>query len=281
MQRIGAVEELIDRYDAVLCDVWGVLHDGRTVFPGVAQALKGVRAAGVPVLLLTNVPRPSSTMVDSMARLGFPADAWDAAVTSGDVIRVELARRAPGPMHVLGRQTDRALWDGLGLESSGLADARFVAVAGLRGGESPDDYAPVLRRARDQDLDLLCANPDVQVRKGGALLWCAGALAQAYEVLGGHVVQAGKPHAPIYERALDVLAGVAGRRIARERILAIGDGIGTDILGANRQGIDALFVATGLHGTSLLDGDEVDLVRAEAALAAAGAHARYAIARLR
>lgn len=281
MLRIGAIEELADRYDAVLCDVWGVLHDGRTVFPGVGQALVGIRAAGLHVVLLTNVPRPSSTMAGSLARLGFPASAWDVAVTSGDVIRVELARRAPGPMHLLGRDTDRALWDGLGLTRSALSDARFLAVAGLRPGETPDDYLPILRRARERALDLLCANPDIQVRRAGELVWCAGSLAQVYEGLGGSVVQAGKPHSPIYERAIHVLVGIAGRPVARERILAIGDGIATDIVGANRQGIDALFVATGLHGTSLLDGDEVDLVRAGAALAAGGAHARYAIARLR
>lgn len=281
MQRIGSVKELAGQYDAVLCDVWGVLHDGRTVFPGVAQALAGIRAAGVCVVLLTNVPRPSSTMAESLARLKFPAYAWDAAVTSGDVIRVELARRAPGPMHLLGRDTDRALWEGLGLARSALDDARFIAVAGLRAGEQPDDYLPALRRAREQRLDLLCANPDIQVRRAGELVWCAGALAQAYEQLGGSVVQAGKPHAPIYQRALEVVAGVAGRPINRERILAIGDGVSTDLLGANRQGIDALFVATGLHGTSLLHEDEVDLVRAGAALEAGGAHARYVIARLR
>ena len=133
MRSIGAVRELTGQYDAVLCDVWGVLHDGRSVFPGAADALIGLRAAGVQVVLLTNMPRPSSTMPAALGRLGFPDDAWDAIVTSGDAIRGELAWRAPGPVLRLGRDTDRGLWDGLGLEFVADPDrARFAAIAGLR-----------------------------------------------------------------------------------------------------------------------------------------------------
>ena len=160
------------------------------------------------VVLLTNMPRPSSTMPAALGRLGFPDDAWDAIVTSGDAIRGELARRAPGPVLRLGRDTDRGLWDGLGLEFvDDLDRARFAAIAGLRTTqEAPGDYAAILRAARERDLELLCANPDVQIMSGGALRWCAGAVADAYAALGGRVVQAGKPHAAIYDRAFEVLA---------------------------------------------------------------------------
>lgn len=281
MQPLTSVSELIGRYDAVLCDVWGVIHDGRTVFPGVAEALRGLRAAGVHVVLLTNVPRPSSTLPAALERLGFPSDAWDAIVTSGDAIRVELARRSPGPMLRLGRDTDRALWEGLGLQLSSLSQARFLAIAGLKDAtETPQDYLAVLRAARARDLELLCANPDVQVRVGQDLVWCAGSVAREYAALGGRVVQAGKPHAAIYERAGEAVARLAGRTVPRERTLVIGDGITTDILGANRRGLPCLFIGTGIHGTSLLVDGRLDLDRAQAALAAAGATATYAMARL-
>lgn len=283
MQTIGSVDELAGHYDAVLCDVWGVLHDGRSVFPGTADALIGLRARGVRVVLLTNMPRPSSTMPEALARLGFPDAAWDAIVTSGDAIRAELSRRAPGPVLRLGRDSDHGLWQGLGLEFvEDLDRARFTAIAGLRDGdEHPEAYAGILRAARDRDLELLCANPDVQIMSGGRLRWCAGAVAQAYATLGGQVVQAGKPYAAIYDRAFEVLNSVAGGVVPKERILAIGDGTATDLLGANRQGIDTLFIASGIHGDSLLDGAGVDLPRVRRALDAAAVRATYVMPRLR
>jgi HAD superfamily hydrolase (TIGR01459 family) len=281
MRTIDRVAEVADGYDALLCDVWGVIHDGRTVFPGVADVLRDVRARGVTVLLLTNVPRPSSTMPGALARLGFPDDAWDAIVTSGDAIRVELARRAPGPVHRIGRAGDEGLWDGLGLRFAGLEDARFLAIAGLRGpADTPEAYLAVLRAARERDLELVCANPDVRVQVGDRLVWSAGAVAARYAALGGRVVQAGKPHGAIYARAFAVLDGVAGRVVPRPRVLAVGDGIGTDLLGAQRQGIDSLFIATGMHGTSLLSGSGSDAAKVDAALTAAGVHATYVMTRL-
>jgi HAD superfamily hydrolase (TIGR01459 family) len=283
VQTIGAVGELAGHYDAVLCDVWGVLHDGREVFPGTADALIGLRASGVVVVLLTNMPRPSSTMPDALDRLGFPDAAWDAIVTSGDAIRTELSRRAPGPVLRLGRDWDQGLWEGLGLEFVDDPDkARFAAIAGLRDGDdSPEAYTGLLRAARDQDLELLCANPDVQIMSGGQLRWCAGAVAQAYATLGGQVVQAGKPHAAIYDRAFEVVHALAIRAIPRERILAIGDGTATDLLGANRQGLDCVFIASGIHGDSLLDDGEVALPRVHRELDAAEVRATYVMPRLR
>lgn len=281
MQTIRSVAELAGQYDAVLCDVWGVLHDGRTVFPGAGDALIGLRAAGVRVILVTNMPRPSGTMPGALARMGFPDDAWDAIVTSGDVIRGELARRAPGPVRRLGRDTDSALWDGLGLHFVEELDrARFMAIAGMRVHEAPSEYAPILRAARDCDLELVCANPDLQIMSGGELRWCAGSVADAYSMIGGRVVQAGKPHAAIYDRAFEVVAEAAGGVVPRERVLVIGDGPVTDLLGANRQGLDSLFIATGIHGDSLLRDGAVDLGRARAVLDAAGVAATYTMARL-
>ena len=282
MRPIGSLAEVIGQYDAVLCDVWGVIHDGATVYPGAAEALRGLRAHGVPVVLVSNVPRPSTTMPQALARLDFPADAWDAIVTSGDVIRAELSQRAPGPVHRLGRSTDPGLWDGLGLTF--VDDPRragFVAIAGLRGrSDTPGAYSGVLKQALASDLELLCANPDIQVRTGGVLTWCAGSVAQEYAAMGGRVVQGGKPHAPIYQRARAVLDGVVGASVPQERILAIGGGISTDLLGANRQGLDALFIAGGMHGDALLDGAGVDLRLAARVVAEQGVTATYVMSQL-
>jgi HAD superfamily hydrolase (TIGR01459 family) len=281
MQRIRSVRELAGRYDAVLCDVWGVVHDGRELFPGVVEVLRELRAGGVVVVLLTNVPRPAAAIAPSLEQLGMPSDAWDAVVTSGDAIRVEFARRSPGPMVLIGRTTDASLWEGLGLERSDVRHARFAAVAGLRtAAETPADYAEILRAVRARDLELVCANPDVQVQVGDRLQWAAGAVAQEYARLGGRVVQAGKPHAAIYQRARAAVERIAHRPVPTSRILAIGDGIITDILGANRAGIDCVFIGTGMHGTSLLANGYLDMARAEDALRAAGAVATYAMTRL-
>jgi HAD superfamily hydrolase (TIGR01459 family) len=282
VQVIGGVSELSGRYDAVLCDVWGVIHDGVRTYPGAADALRALRAAGLVVVLVSNVPRPGSTMPRALARLGFPVDAWDAIVTSGDVIRDELAARAPGPVLRLGRATDTGLWEGLDLDFvDDPADAAFLAIAGLRDRHDvPQEYSEVLAAARHRGLELLCANPDLQVQHGRSLQWCAGSVAALYEGIGGAVVQAGKPHRPIYDRALDLVEQVAGRSIPTDRVLAIGDGILTDLPGAAARGIDSLFIATGMHGDALLAGSEVDLDRARAAVAAVGTSATWVMPQL-
>lgn len=282
MRVIGSLDEVAGQYDAVLCDVWGVIHDGRDVYPRAAGALRRVRAAGLAVVLVTNMPRPSSTMPRALARLGFPDDAWDAVVTSGDVIRADLAERAPGPVLRLGRSTDKGLWDDLGLTFvDDMAEASFVAMAGLNGdNETPDHYAPALRAARERDLELLCANPDLQVSSGNRLLWCAGSVAAMYESMGGRVVQSGKPHDPIYDQALALVAGLLGRHVPAGRVLAIGDGIGTDLPGASAHGLDSVFIASGMHGDTLLDRHQVDLAKVQAALDSGGTTATYVMPEL-
>jgi HAD superfamily hydrolase (TIGR01459 family) len=279
VERIRSILELTDRYDALLCDVWGVVHDGQTVFPGVLDLLAELRAGGTCIVMVSNVPRSGATVGQELTELGVPPEAWDALVTSGDVTRAELARRSPGPLHRLGRETDSSLWEGLGLAFTSLGEAKFLAMAGLQPGEHPDAYLPALRKARARDLELLVANPDLKVQAGDQLQWCPGSVGQRYAELGGRVLQTGKPYAPIYERALAEVQRVARRAIPRTRILAVGDGIGTDIVGANRVGMDCLFVATGINGDALLAGGEVDPARAEAALQAAHARATFVMTR--
>lgn len=282
MNLLTSIDDVADRYDAVLCDVWGVIHNGRAIFPAAAAALQRLRGAGKTVILLTNVPKPRGPIPGQLDRLGFPRDAWDAIVTSGDAIRAELAARAPGPMFKIGPgDYDRALWEGLGLIEAPLGKARFIGISGLNDDrETPADYADILREAKARDLELICANPDLVVRVGNRLIWCAGAVAQDYEKMGGRVIMAGKPYAPIYDLAYSELAAL-GATTDKSRILCIGDGVTTDVLGANGQGLDCLFIASGMHGEALWSDGALDAAKVDAALSAENAHATYAMAALR
>jgi HAD superfamily hydrolase (TIGR01459 family) len=213
-------------YDALLCDLWGVVHNGRAVFPGVVDCLRGFRAGGGAVILISNVPKPRDPIPGQLARLGVGPQCYDAIVTSGDAIRAELAARSPGPYLRIGPFDDGALWAGLGLvETDDLDAATFIGISGLDDplNETPQDYRARLSRGVARGLPLLCANPDIVVRVGEKLVWCAGALAQEYADMGGGVVMAGKPHAPIYALAMRELSAL-GRSIDRSRILCVGDG---------------------------------------------------------
>ena len=275
--------ELRERYDAVLCDLWGVVHNGQKPFASAVRALSAFRASGGRVILLTNVPKPRDPIPRQLDRIGVARDAWDVIVTSGDAIRGELASRSPGPMHLIGPRSDSVLWDGLGMQLAPLEQSAFLGVTGLDDfdADEPEHYRERLARARELELEMVCANPDIVVRLGERLHWCAGALARDYEALGGRVIMAGKPHAPIYSLALRELELLLDRPVDRARVLAIGDGIGTDVRGANREQLDALFIASGIHRDELHDGGSLDLAETARALAAESAHARYALAELR
>lgn len=281
-QIIPSLDAIADRYDAVLCDVWGVLHNGRRAYPAACAALQRARAAGKHVILITNVPKPRGPIPGQLDHAGVPRDAWDAIVTSGDAIRAELAQRAPGPMYKIGPDDyDRTLWEGLGLATAPLSAAKFVAISGLnRDDETPEDYLEVLKEARAHDLDLICANPDIVVQHGDRMIWCAGAIARDYEAIGGKVIMAGKPFAPIYELAYRELEAIAGKHIDKSRILAIGDGVPTDVAGATEQGLDCLFIASGMHGEALWTNGQVDAAKVDSALKQEGVRATYAMSAL-
>jgi HAD superfamily hydrolase (TIGR01459 family) len=247
---ISGLAELAGRYDALLCDIWGVIHDGVAGFETACAALTRWRAEVGPVVLISNAPRPWASVAEQLADLGVPKTAWSAIVTSGDVCRDLLAERAPGPALRIGPAKDDPLYAGLGLVYAEVEEAAFIACSGPEDEdrETPEDYRPLLARAAERDLDMICANPDIVVQRGASLIYCAGALAQLYEGLGGRVVQAGKPFAPIYDLAL-ARAGAPDRG----KVLAIGDGVMTDMAGAAAQGLDALFVADGIHAAETLD----------------------------
>lgn len=267
-------------YDVLLCDVWGVIHNGRESWAGPCEALTRFRAAGGTVVLISNSPRPSDGVIAQMDGLGVPRAAWQTVVTSGDATRNELARRAPGPALVIGPERDDPLYDGTGIQrATGVADAAFISLTGLDDDETetPEDYRDRLAPAVARDLEMICANPDRVAQRGDKLIYCGGAIADLYESLGGRVTMAGKPFGPIYELAVDAAEDLRGGPVDRSRILCIGDGVVTDVMGANRQALDCLFIAQGIHGDKARAEDgQLDPARAFDLLKAETAWARYA-----
>jgi HAD superfamily hydrolase (TIGR01459 family) len=280
---IHGLSEIADRYDAVLCDVWGVIHNGEVGFTAAHAALSAFRADRGPVVLITNAARPTPSVLPQLRALNTPDSAWSAVVTSGDVTRIELAKRAPGPAWTIGPDRDHPLYDGLGLTFAGPADAAFAACTGLVDDETEtaEDYRLELEIAAARGIAFICANPDRVVQRGPRIIPCAGALADLYETLGGTVIMAGKPYPPIYAAALAEVDRLAGRTVDRARILAIGDGMPTDVAGAQAAGLDCLFVTSGIHAADTQDRTgAVDPAKLAAFLSAKGARVRYAMAEL-
>ena len=265
------LSEVSGEYDALLCDVWGVVRDGERVLPEAVDALKRFRDTGRPVLLLSNSPRREASLLRLLDDMGADPSAFDGAATSGDCTRDMLEALAPGPAYKLGPDWDDAIYEGLGLEFAPLDEARFVSCTGLRDyrRETPDQYRDLLTEAKLRGLPLVCANPDIVVQgPGGSTLYCAGALAQFYEELGGQAMYAGKPHPPIYDLAYRRLETLLGEPVDKSRVLAIGDGPATDLAGARSEGLDALFISGGIHGGA--DAEPAEILKAE------DASARYA-----
>jgi len=245
---ITGLSEIASGYDALICDVWGVIHDGKNAHPAAAQALKHFRASHGPVVLLTNAPRLTEEVAAQCAQYGVPEGCYDAIVSSGAAARAELERRgADGlPLYYIGPDKDLPLLAGLGLRFTGINEAELVFCTGLEDDltETPADYADRLAAMRARNLTMLCANPDLVVHRGAQLCFCAGALAREYEKLGGEAIYYGKPYRPVYDVALKA----AGQP---KRPLAVGDGLFTDIAGANRAGLDVLFIGDGVHGEEI------------------------------
>ena len=264
---ITNLDEITDRFGAILCDVWGVLHNGVDWFEPAAKALAAARERGLAVVLITNSPRRSQDVIEQFTAIGVPEAAWDRVVTSGDVTRALIAE-GPRKIFHLGPERDLGLYDRLDAELVEEFEADAVVCTGLFDdeAETPQDYADLLQRLRARDLPFICANPDILVERGDRLIWCAGALARDYALSGGRTLIAGKPHAPIYAAGLQAAADVLGREISRADVLAIGDGMLTDIKGAADNGLDVLYVSGGVHAREYGHPDEPEPERLAAFL---------------
>ena len=252
---------LAANYDVVLSDVWGVTHNGITAFPEACDALVRYRAQGGTVILITNAPRRGEAVLRQIDQMGVPRAAYDGIVSSGDVTCGVMAQRPGQSVFHLGPQRDISIFDGLNARFAPVEEADYVVCTGLFNDETetPESYRDMLTLMRKRSLFMICGNPDVVVERGDTLVYCAGAIADLYGTLGGEVLYAGKPYAPIYEMALAKAEKARAAKVARSRVLAIGDSVRTDLKGAVTFGVDCLFVTAGIHAEELGGRDNPDL----------------------
>lgn len=252
---------LLARYDVLISDVWGVVHDGLWALEPACDALMAYRERGGTVVLLSNAPGPSQQVAGLLDAKRVPREAWDRLVTSGDVTRALIAQSHHKRVYHIGWQSDRAVFEGLDIELVDEDKADIVVATELNDyrTETPEQYRPLLERFARRGLPFICGNPDLVVHVGEDLLPCAGALATIYEQLGGSVAWAGKPYRPAYDLALAAAADArGGRSVEPGKVLVIGDAVRTDLAGARLMGFDSLFIAGGIHRDETMRGGEVD-----------------------
>jgi HAD superfamily hydrolase (TIGR01459 family) len=257
---LSNLSSIAQNYDVIFSDVWGVVHNGIIPHEAAGEALTRFRAGGGVVIMISNAPRPAWSVVDQLNDIGVLPTAYDAVVTSGDVTR-GLAVAMPHPSRPnprcfhIGAEKDEPLFQNLNVSRVSADQADFVICSGFKDDETETvaDYLDILKKLRERDLPMICANPDLVVERGNQLIPCAGALAEAYAEMGGQVTHAGKPHQPIYTATLSRAVDILGRQPDKSRILAIGDAIRTDVAGAKAFGIDSLFLSAGIHAQELHD----------------------------
>ncbi len=248
---VSHIAPLAATCDLWLVDIWGVMHNGVKPFAGAVDTCERFRASGGTVLLLSNAPRPAASVAQQLDRIGVARGAYDAIVSSGDAARASIAAAVANGRSIghIGPERDRPLFDGLGARFAALDIADVAVCTGLFDDETeaPDDYSVQLGALVERNVPMICANPDLTVERAGKIVYCAGAVAAAYEAIGGAVVYAGKPHLPVYALAFATAARLRGGEVSKSRTLAIGDGIRTDIAGAAAAGVRSVFVASGIH----------------------------------
>jgi len=273
---------LASRYDVLLCDVWGVVHNGVTATVESCAALMRFRSQGGTVVLITNAPRPGEFVQGFIDKLDVPRQAYDTIVSSGDVTRALVAERAGERVFHVGPERDVPIFEGLDVEVVPIERADFVVCSGLYDDtrETPQDYVKLIDEMRTRKLAMICANPDVVVERGDHLVYCAGAIADLYAHAGGQVIYAGKPYRPIYEQALARAQALRGHAVDHARVLAIGDSVRTDLKGAAAFNIDSLFVTAGIHAQELGGRDQLDTAALGDIFTAAGVYPTVVMRRL-
>ena len=257
---LSSISELACACDAWIVDIWGVMHNGARAYAAASEACRRFRRGGGIVVLLSNAPRPFRAVVHQLAAVGVDPESYDGGLTSPDVTRGLLEAWSGRSLLHIGPERDKGLFEGLTARLATPDAAEAIVCSGLwdDSSETPANYEALFEVLAARRLAMLCANPDLVVERGNKLVYCAGALAALYAQKGGEVIYAGKPHVPIYERTFATLERLAGRALARERILAIGDGIDTDLLGAHRAGLRSLFIASAVHLPGGLDARTLD-----------------------
>ena len=257
---VERLRDLVGGVEVVLSDIWGVVHNGLESFPDACGALHSYRQQGGTVILITNAPRPADSVQRQLRKLGVADETYDAIVSSGDLTRHFVADHPGKKIFWLGPERDNSIYRGLDAVIGPLEQADYIICTGLFDDEteSAEDYRAMMLQARERKLPLVCANPDIVVERGDRLIYCAGAIAELYRELGGEVIFYGKPHRPIYERAMALAAEQSGRAVDRSKVLAIGDSVRTDLAGAHGFGIDCLFITRGIHSEEFEGIDQLD-----------------------
>jgi HAD superfamily hydrolase (TIGR01459 family) len=257
---VERLRDVIGGVEVVLSDIWGVVHNGLESFPEACAALHSYRQQGGVVILITNAPRPADSVQRQLRKLGVADETYDAIVSSGDLTRNFVADHPGKKLYWVGPDRDSSIHRGLDPAMSDLESADYIICTGLFDDEteSAEDYRPTLMTALARKVPLICANPDIVVERGDRLIYCAGAIAELYRELGGEVVFYGKPHRPIYERAMALAAERRGQPAELRHVLAIGDSVRTDLTGALNFGIDCLFVTRGIHSEEFAGIDQLD-----------------------
>jgi HAD superfamily hydrolase (TIGR01459 family) len=257
---VERLRDLIDGVEIVLSDIWGVVHNGLEAFPEACEALRNFRNRGGTVILITNAPRPADSVQRQLRKLGVADETYDAIVSSGDLTRHYVADHPGRKVFWLGPERDTSIYRGLDPMLAPLQEADYIVCTGLLDDETEkaEDYRAMMTQARERKLPLICANPDIVVERGDRLIYCAGAIAELYRELGGEVIFYGKPHRPIYQRAIELAAERQGHAVQLSRVLAIGDSVRTDLAGAHGFGIDCLFVTRGIHAEDFEGIDQLD-----------------------
>jgi HAD superfamily hydrolase (TIGR01459 family) len=286
---IESLADIAADYDALFCDLWGCLHNGIAPFPEAVAALRGFRRGGGKVVLLTNAPRPRHEVEVQLDGMGVPRDCWDVIATSGDSARLAMFQGAVGhDVYFIGEDRDLAFFEPIHLldpcpevRRVALTEATGIVCTGPRDPHAdPSVYRAEFLYAKTKGLTFLCANPDIVVDRGHERIWCAGALAALYEEMGGASLYFGKPHPPVYDLARRRLAQL-GATVPDSRILAVGDGIATDIRGAMGEDIDSLFVTGGIAAAETKTVTDPDPEALEAYMTREMTAATYAIGKLR
>jgi HAD superfamily hydrolase (TIGR01459 family) len=283
-QIIEAAGPLLQHYDVLFCDVWGVVHNGHVAFDGACAALTKFRAGGGTVILVSNAPVPAFRVAAMLEARHVPQSAWDEIVSSGALALAHIKQQGYARVHGIGpKDRDAAFFKQCSATLTALDDAEAIVCTGLTNDvdETPDDYRPLLELALARGLPFVCANPDLVVDVGGTHYWCAGAIAEIYVGMGGVVYWAGKPHRSAYEAAHRSAEVLRGKSVDPRRSLVIGDAIRTDMAGAQRFGVDALFVASGIHKSDVMDGLRISKTKLAALFAGDAPPALAAMTELR
>jgi HAD superfamily hydrolase (TIGR01459 family) len=257
---VERLRDLVDGVEVILSDIWGVVHNGLEAFPEACEALHTYRQRGGTVILITNAPRPADSVQRQLRKFGVADETYDAIVSSGDLTRNFVADHPGKKMFWIGPERDSSIHRGLDAVMAPLEQADYIVCTGLFDDEteSAEDYRAMMLQAREHKLPLICANPDIVVERGDRLIYCAGAIAELYRELGGEAIFYGKPHRPIYERAMALAAERRGQPTSLDRVLAIGDSVRTDLTGAHGFGIDCLFLTRGIHSEEFEGIDQLD-----------------------